>query len=107
MTAAVVLSDQQLRRHDDGTAPISAEDFVPNTVESHSYERWVAVTRRIPRRRQSASADITSHERQISQASNQTRAPPAGLAPGWLQGRPRIVVDHQGSGYPVTPAPEA
>ena len=40
-------------------------------------------------------------ELSCSQAHNQKPVPPAGLAPGWLQDRARIVVGHQGSGYPV------
>jgi hypothetical protein len=31
-----------------------------------------------------------------SQAPDRIQMPPAGLAPGWLQGRVRIVVGHQG-----------
>jgi hypothetical protein len=46
-------------------------------------------------------------EPSCSQALDQTQMPPAGLAPGWLQDRARIVVGHQGSGYPVASAPEA
>lgn len=35
-----------------------------------------------------------------SPALDQTQVPPAGLAPGWLQDRVRIVVGHQGAGIP-------
>jgi hypothetical protein len=63
-------------------------------------------------------ADLASARWSAAQKSSQGRlkgnAPrqretmhPAGFAPGWLYGRARVVVSHQGSGYPVTSAPEA
>jgi hypothetical protein len=80
--------------------------------------RRASTGRSIPTRSRSSAArndtpkhadarPISVHTEEYNLSKINSPVPPAGLAPGWLQGRARIVVGHQGSGYPVASAPEA